>query len=562
MSNRRPLVVLILLLLALAAAHLWMDVSSPDKIEVLRRRSLFRPSDTATAYEISGPGRPTLRLEKSDCWRITQPFRAVADQSGVARLSDALAFAPVIDSLDASDVVRLGRTDEDFGLETPRLKLAVETPSGRSLLAFGGTLKSDEGVYAAVEGVPAVYIVPKDVFAVAGQSVDSWRRRSVFRLTADEVTAIDIRRGETPAMRLQRKDEGWDIVEPRRAIASAAAVNRMIETLLACEARTFLWPVGASNETVSASVSLLSGFGLDPETCETVVFRTGDGQDHAISFGSVADSESVYALIQGGSAVATVAAAARDSVSMDVGALVEGRIFPLEKSAVQRVSLQEGETAYLLARDDNGQWRLDSPVSAAADEAAVTALIDKLLVMRSGDLDEHGVKVSLVTNLAAVSVSRAALFGDAGFEQLRSKTMLDVDPVTVKRLVVSSVDGRKSSVVYDPDRKGWNIESSDGSGSVNTARVTAFLAALSPLKATSVVRLKVLPGELVRYGLENPALMIAVDRLIEGSVRRNILIGNRINDKGDAYATIGSSDAVFVLDGKTVATLSGGVLDE
>lgn len=564
MSNRRALTFLLMALLVVVGAHVWLDFFRPARTEVVRRRSLLSASDNAVAYEFSGAGRGVFRLEKTDRWRIVLPFRAVADQSAVARLSDVLAFSPVVDALNDADALKLGRTRADFGLEVPRLKLKVISASGEDTVVFGDAVHSGEGVYAAVEGFPTVYIVPSEVFAAANISVDAWRRKSVFRVTSDEVQSIAIRRGENAAaVRLEKQGERWEITEPHRAMASATAVKRILETVLSCEARKFVWPVGASNETVTASVALLAGFGLDQESCETVVFRAADGRDYSISFGSAADSDSVYALVQGGTAIATVPSVAKEVVSIDDGALIDGRLFPLEKSTIQQVSILDGDTLYLLARGDNGSWRLDSPVSAAADEAAVSTMLDKLLVMRAADIREGGVKVSLANDAPAVAVSKEAFLGSGGFEQLRSKSVLEIDPATVKRLVVTSIGASKpASVVFDPDRKGWNVEASGRPGVVDPKRLAAFLSELSPLKAKSVARLKVAPGELAGYGLENPRFTIAVDRLLEDSVRRNILLGNVLNEDGDTYATVGSSDAVFVLDGATVSVLVAGVLDE
>ena len=563
MSNRRALIFLLMALLLVVGAHLWLDFFRPVRSEVVRRRSLLSASDGAIAYEFSAQGKGTFRLEKTDLWRIVLPFRAVADESAVARLSGALAFSPVADALSESDAVKLGRTLADFGLECPRLKLKVVSSSGEDVVAFGDAVHSGEGVYAAVEGFQTVYIVQNEVFAAADLSIDAWRRRSVFRVTPEEVQSIDIRRGETAAIRLEKRGERWEITEPHHAMASSVAVKRIVETVLSCEAKKFVWPVGASNETLTASVALLAGFGLDPESCETIMFRAADGRDYPISFGAASDSDSVYALVQGGSAIATVTSAAKEIVSVDAGALIDGRLFPLEKSAIQRISILDGETLYLLARGDNGSWRLDSPVSAAADDTAVSAMLDKLLVMRAADIEEAGVKVSLANDSPAVAVAKEAFLGSEGFEQLRSKSVLEIDPATVKRLVVSSLGASKpASVVFDPDRKGWNVESSGRPGVVDPKRLAAFLSALSSLKAKSVARLKLAPGELAKYGLENPSFTIAVDRLLEDSVRRNILLGNVLNEDGDTYATVGSSDAVFVLDGATVSILVAGVLDE
>lgn len=560
MSNRRSVVYLLVMLSLAVGANLWLDLAGTEHGEMVRRHSLVGGADTAVAMDIHVRGSHAFRLEKTDRWRIVVPFRAVADQSAVDRLADALAFDRLLDSYDAADIGKLGRSVADFGLDNPRIKVKVSLPGGDSAVSFGNEVPSGEGVYASVDGASVVYIVPNAVFNAVNRPLDSWRRRTVFRIKPDDVVSIDIRRADV-SMRISKVGERWEVLEPKKAMASAAAVKRIIDTVVSCEAKRFVWPVGASNETTTASVALLAGYGLDPETCETVVFRTGDGRDYSISFGSAADTDTVYALVHGGNAVATITAEAKASVSLDMGTLIDGRIFPFEKSSVQRISMIDGDDVYLLARGEGGAWRIDSPVSAPADDAAVLSLIDKLLVMRSSELDENGVKVSLFTNAIPVAVAKETMLGTGGFEQLRSKLIFDIDSATVKRLVVSSSGSEKpESVVFDPDRKGWNVDASGRSGVIDVDRLNAVLAALSPLKAKSVVRLKVAPGELARYGLESPPYTVAIDRLIEGSVRRNLLIGNRVEGRSDVYATVGSTDAVFVLDGETVNVLTSGVL--
>ena len=561
MSSRRSIFYLLALIGVVVGANLWLDISGDQRREVVRRRSLVGGADSAVAIELRSRDG-FIRLERDDRWRIVRPVSADADQAAVVRLTDRLAFGPLGDSIEESHAVKLGNRLSDFGMDRPSLTLRVITPIGSTLVRFGSKTPSGDGVYAVVDGSSVLYIVPDETFSAVDLSVESLRRRNVLRVNPEEVVLIDIRRGEG-YVRLSRVGDHWEMVEPRSAKASPSAVRGIFDTVLSCKARTFVWPVGATNESSTASLSLLAGYGLDPESCETVIFRTADGRDHSLSFGSAADTDSVYALIQEGTAVATVDASAKSTVSLDASALIDGRIFPLEKSSIRWISMKDGEVSYLLARGDDSSWRLDSPVSAAADALAVSALVDRLLVMRNADVEDDGVKVTLSADSAPQVVSREALLGSAGFEQFRSKTVLDIGAATVRRLVFAPAGAETAvSVVFDPDRKGWNVESSPGPCIVDTDRLNAVLAALAPLKAVSVARLKVSPGELARYGLETPACTIAVDRLIEDSVRRNILIGNVLNQDGDAYATVGSTDAVFVLDGKTVKTLREGVVSE
>ena len=64
---------------------------------------------------------------------------------------------------------------------------------------------------------------------------------------------------------------------------------------------------------------------------------------------------------------------------------------------------------------------------------------------------------------------------------------------------------------------------------------------------------------LAAYGLDRPFLTVAVDQDREDAVRRNILIGERT--AGGRYATVGSSDAVFVISDDAVSRLAAAIVD-
>ena len=160
--------------------------------------------------------------------------------------------------------------------------------------------------------------------------------------------------------------------------------------------------------------------------------------------------------------------------------------------------------------------------------------------------------VALATNLAPAVVTRAAALGALRLEDLRSREILSIDPAQLKRLVVARRGVEKpTSVVYDPGRRAWIVESSPVPGKVSPAAVDGIVSILSPLTAESIVQLKASAADLGDYGLETPQLTIAVDRTGEDTVRRNILIGDRA-PSGGLYATVGAADVVFVLPRETV----------
>lgn len=558
MRNRRAILWMLAAILGLVGLHFAFDLGGVPETAPSDRTVLLPGADRATAIGVARPGAGTLSLEGGlDGWRIVAPFAAPADEQRIRRLADALAFAPIVDSLTDSELLHLGRTREDFALgASAALRLTVSGPDGRATgVRFGSRTPAGDGVYAAVDEVGAVFILGTNDFAAIDLAADAFRRRDLVGDAPGDVAGFDIRLGAGSVSRFARDGEGWAMTAPRQAAASKSAVDAFLESVLAARAETFVWPVGATNETKIASVSLLAGYGLDPEACAAVTLRLRDGSEKCLSFGRESGSGFVYALAPSGATVVTVAAALKDAAA-NPAAFTDTRLFPYKLSKIASVMLDDGGTVYLLSRSAAGAWHLDAPVSAPADANAVSDLLARLLALRSTDLDAGGIHVGMSTNSAPVAVSRAAALGEARLEDLRSREILKIEAASVRR-IVTAVRGTDapSAVVYNSDQRAWNVDALAGrGGSVDAEAVDGILAALDPLRAAEVVTLRVTQAELAGYGLDDPAFTVAIDRVQEDSVRRNILIGG--GAPGGRYATIGSSDAVFVLDAETVRRLT------
>ena len=167
--------------------------------------------------------------------------------------------------------------------------------------------------------------------------------------------------------------------------------------------------------------------------------------------------------------------------------------------------------------------------------------------------------VSVTTNAAKVSVSRAAVFGTVKPEDLRTKEILRIDPMLVKRIVrIVGEGGNPVSVLYDRERKSWNLENGGADAVPDPKGIDSVLSAIRPLSASRIEKLKVPAADLDDYGLDKPFLTVAIDQETEGAVRRNVIIGKRT--RGGRFATIGSSDAVFVLGDGQVNALSANIV--
>lgn len=557
MKNRRAILALLVVAVALAAAELLLSARAGRQAKP-GSDVLVADADAAVRIAVERRDKPALVLERDVEWRITSPFSAEADSAAVIRMLDALALSHVEESAPDAELLRNGQTRASYALDQPPLRISLSWPDDRKASVSLGTLTaSGGGVYVATDDSRSVMIVPSSVLAAIDVPVERLRRRSLFRSAADAVAAFDVRQRSGAVLAFSRSGDGWSVGTCR---ASAARVTKFLNELLSAEAGAFVWPTGATNESAQVTASLLSGYGLDSESAVTVTVKGVGGRSEAVSFGKRADDNAVYAFVHGAGPVVTVDAAVADAAEKDAGFFADARVFSVQADKVASLAMSDGQLRVSLARDERGEWRLVSPVSAPADQSAADALLARVLAMTTADIADAGVQVSVGDDAKPVVVPRKTLFPDGGgFERLRAGEIVDLRSEEIRRVVSTPAGKDPVAVVFSGDRKAWSVEKAPDGAAASEGGVAKVVAALSPLKASRVVRLKVLASELADYGLDAPSLQISVDLAREDAVRRNVLVGARAED--GVYATVGAADAVFVISYETLKALSSPLVE-
>lgn len=559
MRNAKSIIIL-LTIIAVAAALDYFVYFGKGPSSTSKRTTLVDFQSEAASVRIERVGSPAVVLDRGlGGWRLTDPFASGADEQAVMKLVDVLTQTPVVEVISDSELLKLGRTRADFSLEEPVLTVTL-TGMDKSVcrFMFGSATPTQDGVYASVEGVDAVFILGKPAFSFVDVRPDDLRQRSLLPLGGAWVTSFEIKREGIPLLEFLRTGEGWNVGSEK---ASSQKITEFIDDLTTASAVSFIWPVGSSNETDHVTSSLLAGYGLDPDSAVTVTLNDINGKSRRLSFGKEADDGNVYALVQNGNAIVTVPSKLRDFARQDPVMFTDSRLFPVEARSVNGFSVSSDGSLYSLVRDKDGKWGLESPVVAPADQEASDALLSLILSLSPADVvKENGVAVSVLTNMSKVLIPRERILGKRTFEDLRSREMLKIDAPLVKR-IVSTVGGKTpktASVVYDRERRQWNLDTEADGVAVNVKGVESVLSVINPLAAVRIEKLAVVAADLDDYGLDTPFLTVAIDQDSDETIRRNILIGKKT--RGGRFATIGSSDAIFVISDATVSRLSASIV--
>ena len=556
MRNAKSILVLLGLVLGAAVWNFFLyfgDNVTPS----VRHRGLVDPPDGIRRIRLARADGTEVELTgQSGEWRLVSPFSGSADEQSVMRLLDAVSQLPVIDVLSDSDLLELGRTRADFALENPILTLELTDERGApTVCRFGAPTAAADGIYASVDGVSAVYVVNSSILTAVDVPADGFRRRSLFPPSVGPVSSLSIRQEGGAPIEFVRTESGWSV----GGKAAARAVSDYVVRLSDATAVSFVWPVGASNETDRASASLLAGYGLDSESAVSVTLTSADGANSRVLFGKSVGDGLAYALVQNGGAIVTLPVALRDFLLQDPVMFADSRIFPEDERQVIRYSLSADGGLYSLSRGADSVWRLDSPVTAVADQEMAATVLSRILALSPSDVvEKDGVSVSIGTNSTKVMVAKVSVLGQQTFESFRSREMLKIDPTLVRRIVGTPRDGTSASVVYDRDLRQWSVENGVANATVSPIGVEKILSVLNPLKASRIEKLNVTAADLDDYGLDVPTLTVAIDQSADESVRRNILVGKKTKDGW--FATIGSSDAVFVIPDGVFRNLSASLV--
>ena len=559
MRNLKAIVILAFFVVLLVAANFAVRYGV-NEVKASGRRALIEDTEGLCKVRLERKGCQDVVLGLSGTnWRLLAPYSGSVDEQIVMRLLDTLSTTQITDMLYDSALLKLGKSRADFDLVDPSLKIVLTFGNGVSeSLGFGSQTPLPGGVYVSISGLDSVFVVPSSVLEIVNVGAERFRRRSVFRIGPDAVASFGIRRRAEAPLEFSRGDGGWRI---RNTAVSTLKVTEFLSSLTAAEATSFVWPIGGSNETEHVSSALLAGYGLDPDSAVTVLLKGLDGKDRRITFGKESSAGCVYALIHGGTTIVTVPSSLKELAEQEEGVFTDSRIFPFEARAVSSFSVSDGDVQYALVREKDGGWMIDTPIAARADTAVADEMLARILSLSASDLvpSGEGVMVSIATNTEKSAVSRTSVFGSLTPERLRSREIVRIDPARVKRIVRTGEGGKNSvSVVFDRERKAWNVENGTSDVVVDPRGVETVLAAINPLVAVSIAKLKVPAADLDDYGLDTPSLTVAIDQDADGAVRRNIMIGKRTH-RG-CFATIGSSDAVFIVSEGQVKSLSAPIV--
>jgi len=203
--------------------------------------------------------------------------------------------------------------------------------------------------------------------------------KRIFRgVEADDVTAFALRTKEGQALRLEKTEGVWRILEPIAFPADATNAESVASTLASLRSEAVIEDPGPPAE-----------YGLEGEP--DVRFRA-DGEERVLRIGDASPvGSNTYVATAEDRPVYVVAHYRTMSLERTLDEMREKRLARFERDAVVEARVRWKGGAVRLVRDeqDPEAWRLVEPLEAAADARTVSKLLSDLEFLRATGFDDQ-----------------------------------------------------------------------------------------------------------------------------------------------------------------------------
>lgn len=168
-----------------------------------------------------------------DRWRMTGPVEAAGNPERIEKTLDA--FLPL--TAQAGGIV--DASPERYGLDSPRVRLTIETAGGKSRsIAIGQSVPLSE-VVAARRGEGPLFVIPEEAARLVDAPPIQWVERRLVRMEPEAARRIGVRAegAEGGYYELIRREGRWMLDTGRHEWrASAEATGELLDELTGAEA--------------------------------------------------------------------------------------------------------------------------------------------------------------------------------------------------------------------------------------------------------------------------------------------------------------------------------------
>ncbi len=373
--NKKSTLLLLVVVAGLLAFITFYETKKPGTREKIEQGANLVALDPGKVRQITvTDGETVVTLERKDnSWRVTKPVEDRADPSIAQQIlgaAESIGREQMIPAGDDKDAAR-ARISE-FGLSTPKLRLAFEGEDAPPPILFGKETAVEGRIYARLGEAHDVYVISDSILETIRKKPEQFRDRRLSDLDPARVEKVVVKSpaGEIEAV---REKERWRLVRPVKARADAARITNLIAQVLNTSIESFVSSDSADGGAAAfgdarGSVALFPEAGAEPQILE---FGPEPGPDKTEITARFATRKSVYTL-------ATGSAAVLDTKPND---LRERKLARFDRDLVDRVTLASKAHGRTVFGRKGEEWTINPDKDGkgrAASRGDVNLLLDRL----------------------------------------------------------------------------------------------------------------------------------------------------------------------------------------
>lgn len=237
------------------------------------------------------------------------------------------------------------------------------------------------------------------------------REKAFASVTAEDIEEVEIKSAEGETTRVRKTDGMWSLVEPVQAAADENELTSIASSVASLDIQ----------RVVDENATDLAQYGLEPARIEVAFRKKGDKEARRILLGEKTPTGGdMYARLPDQKRVFLVSSFLDSTFNKNTFALRDKSIIRIERDKVDRIEIAAGARSSTLAKTGT-EWRLESPVMARADFAAVEGALERLssgrmqgiVAAEGADLKKYKLDPPVASFTAGAGSARATLlFGE------------------------------------------------------------------------------------------------------------------------------------------------------
>ena len=356
--NTRLTSILAIVLAALVVAYFWLGKAGEEREKAEEEKAKVVKIDPkkVVALDLLRAKPRDKRdaefslIKKEGVWWLTKPLALRADKNAVQDVLSGL------EGMKRNRVITDAVKDlAAFGLKPPQLTVRYELEGGgKGKILFGETSPSGEGVYMAMDGSKAVYLLSTRARSPFEKTLHAVRDKTLLRRPRDKLAQITFER-DGGRFVLKKNEKGkWALVEPIKARGNIEAVNYALGLILDGKAQKFI--------TENPTADDLKRFGLaSPKVRLTLAEAEGKNPDVFVIGNQEEKSKNYYARQEGKGPVFQLERFSVDDLPKKPLEARNRRIIEFEKEAVVRIELEspQGKVTIRQKEGEKDEWEVE-----------------------------------------------------------------------------------------------------------------------------------------------------------------------------------------------------------